>query len=468
MNDPVDAFHLPGLTDDEVDRWEVRDYRNGVRLRFPVLRPGAITALARRLTGPGSRIRGLPTGDIIAAIESAATRFSDPADPARITAERLLPAVTGYSVEMIRLVLDRATRDWSAPALRELLDREIPGAALERFVPERGTASRTKAVGPRLALHICSGNVPGVAVTSIVRSLLVRAPTIAKTAAGEPVLAALFADALCEAEPRLAGSLAVLHWPGGDSPVEDEAIAAADTIVVYGGEEVVRSVRRRAPATARIVEHGPRASVGLVGRAALVDAATARAMAARVAWAVAMFDQQGCVSPHVVWVERGATDVQEFAGFLAEALDALESELPRGTLDPAEAAAIREARTRAEFRAMEGDDIGLYEGEAARWTVIREADAAFEPSCLNRTIRVKPLDRLEDAPELIAPFRGLIQTAALEGAAERTTDIAMRLADAGATRITDFRKMPWPPPAWHHDGRGSLRELLTWIDLETE
>jgi hypothetical protein len=180
-----------------------------------------------------------------------------------------------------------------------------------------------------------------------------------------------------------------------------------------------------------------------------------------------MFDQQGCVSPHVVWVERAAVNVDAFAAMLGRALDALEQEFPRGSMDAAEAAAIHDVRTRAEFRSIAGEDVSLFEGSGASWTVIRDADTAFEPSCLNRTVRVKQIDRLEDAPELIAPLRGFIQTVAMEGQGDRTDELARTLADAGATRITDFRRMPWPPPTWHHDGAGPLRELVTWVDLET-
>lgn len=469
MPEPLDGFFLPGLRDGDVDRWETREAgASVVAVRVPILNAGVITRMAGHIADAGGRaIRGMRQGDIVRAIDRVARRLLDHDDPLRLTAESALPALTGYSPAMIGLVLDRSATDWTRPALEALVRREFPGGELERFVPMGGTGTRTMAVPSRLALHIGSGNVPGVAVTSIVRSLLVRAPAIVKTAAGEPLLSVLFARALSEAEPGLVDALAVLHWPGGGSTVEDEAIAAADSIVVYGGAETVRSIRRRAPARVRIIEHGPRASVGLVGRDALANQTVARTVAVRAAWAIAMFDQQGCVSPHVLWVERGAVDAGAFAGLVGSALDTVERELPRGAMTAAEAAAVHDVRTRTEFRAMDGQDVTLLEGRAATWTVIRDSEPDFEPSCLNRTIRIKSVERLEDVPDLIAPLRGFIQTAAMEGAGIRTVDLARALSDAGATRITDFERMPWPPPAWHHDGAGPLRELVTWTDLET-
>jgi hypothetical protein len=465
----IDAFHLPGLDERDVDRWDTRTYGiSGVTLRFPVLHDGAMTRLvARLLAARAAGLAALPVHDIARAIDQAARRLRDPAHPLRRLAEYALPAVTGYSLPMIRLVLDRAPRDWMLPALEALLQSELAGGELlDRFV-RRSDGRSVRAVGPRFAWHVFAGNVPGVAVTSLVRSLLVRAATLGKTAADEPLLAVLFARALEEVAPSLAACIAVMHWPGGRSTVEDELLRAADLVVVYGGEAAVRALRARAPATARVVEHGPRVSVGLVARNALKDEAAARETAGRVAWAVSVFDQQGCVSPHVVWVESGArVTPRRFAELLGEGLATVARELPRGSLSAAEAAAIHEVRTATEFRAIAGEDAFVVEGQAAGWTVLWEGDPRFEPSCLNRTIRVKPVAHLEDVPALLEPVRGLVQSAAVEGAGTRLPALAADLANAGVTRITDFPQMPWPPPSWHHDGAGPLTELVRWVDLE--
>src|SRR5690606_2193515 len=106
-------------------------------------------------------------------------------------------------------------------------------------------------------------------------------------------------------------------WPGGSEALEAAAFEAADTIIVYGGAGVAEDVWRRAPAGRRIVVHGPRFSLGLIGRAALA-APLADQTAAQAARATAIFDQQGCVSPHVLYVEQGGeTTPARFAERLA-------------------------------------------------------------------------------------------------------------------------------------------------------
>ncbi|MFW6079385.1 MAG: acyl-CoA reductase [Gemmatimonadota bacterium] len=476
---PIDAYHLPGIGAGDVAEWDVREYGDGIALRVPVLAPRTLARLLARLRrARAEHLAGRPVDEVVRAVDTAAARLVDPEDPARHTLDRALPAVTGYSEPMARLVVDRMAADWRAAPLRRALAAELgdPGV-LDGFRPDPtgGEPRRVRAFGPALAFHVFAGNVPGVAVTSLVRSLLVKAATIGKTASGDPLFPAVFARALAEVDPTLGECLAVSYWPGGTEPLEAVALDAADAIIVYGRGEVVDDLRRRAPADARLVAHGPRFSFGLVGRAALADEPAVEAVAGRVARATSVFDQRGCVSPHVAYVERGgAVGPEAFAERLAAAFDALERELPRGALDAAEAAAIHELRGRAEFRAMaagaeEGGGPRLYIGRGTEYTVLYDDDPAFEPSCLNRVLWVKPIDALEDAVRYVEPFAAYLQTVGIEGVEDpRRAALAERIGRVGASRVTSFDRMPWPPAAWHHDGRGPLRELLRWTDLEPD
>jgi hypothetical protein len=108
-----------------------------------------------------------PVARVVEVIDAVAARLLDPADPLRRAAERALPAVTGYSPAMIRLVLDRMAADWRSAPLRELLRAEFGDPrVLDGFVPAPRRDGLRAAYGPRLAAHVFSGNVPGVAVTS--------------------------------------------------------------------------------------------------------------------------------------------------------------------------------------------------------------------------------------------------------------------------------------------------------------
>ena len=463
-----DAFHLPTATASDIGGFEVFA-AGGAQWRVPRLSPDALSRLGQSLVRNRAQILARrPLASIIAAIDHVAQRFLDETDPIRREADALLPGATGYAPAMTRLTLGHSAHDWCAPALERLIHAELrdPGA-LDGFVFDATRASRVHASGPALIVHILSGNVPGVAVTSLVRSLLVKSASLAKTAIREPVLAPLFARALAEIDPDLGSCLAVTYWNGGDAAAERAATTHAEAVVFYGGAEAAREIRGRLGSGVTLIEHGPRVSFGMVMRETLADRAVAHSLAAAVARATATFDQQGCVSPQLVYVEEGGVvSPREFAAQVADTLQAEAGTLPRGPLSPAEAASIHEFRASAEFRAIAGEDVALFASADTSATVIFEADVTFAGSLLNRVLRVKAVADVGLIPDLLWPARHLLQTAAVAGPSARIEALAPRLVAAGVTRITSFARMPFPPPFWHHDGRGPLGELLRWADLE--
>jgi cytochrome c551/c552 len=458
-----DAWHSPLLRDEEILRMDERTVGDVV-VRTPVLRPGALTRLASRLRAARDEFL-LPTttAELVGIIDSTAARMTEGEHRSDILAA--LPHTSGMSPAMAEHVLDMMARDWRAGRLDALLRSELSDVdMLDRFVAHG--LRMTRAVGAPLVTHIFSGNVPGVSVSSLIRALLVRSASIGKSAAGEPLLAATFARVLQEVNPDVASSIAVLYWEGGRSESEDEALAAADGVVVYGSGDTIASIRARTPAGTSIIEHGPKLSIGIVSRGALCSVADAESIAISIARATAVFDQHGCVSPHVVFVERGAAvSPRDVAAAIAGAFGEIDRILPRRPLGPADAARIREAATRAEFRSIAGEDVELYEAKNA--LVIYDATPAIEASCLDRTLYVKPVDALRDVCGMIAPYRDVVQSAAVAGLDASTLEAyAATLARAGITRVTDFERLPWPDASWHHDGRGPLLELLRFIDLD--
>jgi hypothetical protein len=407
--------------------------------------------------------------DLCATLGAVGERLLDPHDELRMKALEHLPDDSGLSPEMASVVLDGMARDWTEHRLRALLDAEFPDIAyLDGFVEHAGRTSI--AMGPALCFQVVAGSVPGVSVTAMIRSLLLKSPTLLKPGRGDSILPVLFASGLREVDPALAAALAVVYWPGGSEMLEDVALRRADAIVVYGGDETVAALRRRAPVTTRFVAYHHRMSVGVVGVGALEEP-HATASAASVARAVAIFDQRGCVSPRVVYVEEGGVlSPREFARLLAQSLAGLERELPSGTLDPAEASALHQVRGTAELIAAAdpGSDSGteIHHGGEASWTVIFDHGPADPAPCLGRTVRVVPLTDVEQLPKLIARVGAHLQTVGTAGLGDRSKGLAVSLGRAGVSRVVPFAAVPFPPPWWHHDGGTPLGDLVHWVYLE--
>ena len=412
----------------------------------------------------------LPVAEIVAIVDQVVGLWLAPESPWLEAAGRRIAAATPYSEAMVRTGLTRLLGGCRKDALLALLEEELGDpAVLDGFRPRRTAPGSHRAHGPGLTTHIFSGNVPGLPAISLIQALLVKSASLGKPASEEPVFPAMFARSIAAVDAKLASPVAILPWPGGDRTIEQAAFTASEAVVAYGSDAAVESVRGRLPANVRFVGHGHRVSFGVIGRESL-DHASLDALAGRVAYDVSLFDQQGCVSAHLLYVERGgAVPPEAFAERLADAMAAFEGGMPRGKVSVEEAAAIQQARADVEFRELRDEPVRQWTSPGGTaWTVIYEDDPGFVPSCLNRVVRVKPVMDLGEIPSLVRPFSRFLQTVGTAMSRLRRDRLAEALAPLGACRVCPIGQMPHPPLGWHHDGGFSLLPLLKWTAIEDE
>ena len=436
----------------------------GVEVSFPILQAADVARVAQALKARSPILKERRTDDLVAALGRAGARFLDADDPIRREALALLPPTSGLSREMAEVVLDGMARDWTEERLRTLLETEFADAGvLDDFVTVRGR--RAMAVGPALCVEVVAGSVPGVGVAALLRSLLVKAPTLLKPGRGDVVLPVLFARALRIEDADLADALAITYWLGGSEDLERVALADAEVAVVYGSDETVSTLRSHTPVTARFVGYHHRVSVGAVGAEALTETRADRT-ATDVALAVALFDQRGCVSPQVIYLEdSGEVCVSDFTERLAAALGDIETRLPGGRLGVDEASALQQLRGTAELLAASGSTELYHGGSEATWTVILETEAGPTVSGAGRVVRVRPFGELRLLPSLLEPLAGHLQTLGLAGFGDRLEALAAECGRVGVARVAPFGSVAFPPPWWHHDGRGPLTDLVRWVEL---
>ncbi len=448
--------------------WELVEVEPGVEVRYPTMERTEWSRLLGMLESNASALKDRPVAELVGSIGRTAERFLDPEDPVRHEAVEWLVPTADISAEMAVEVLDGMVRDWTADRLFELLERELGAPEILDGFHRLDSGRTVHASGPSLTFHVGAGTVPGVSVTSMIRALLVKSAVLLKPGRGDVVLPVLFARALSEEDEASADGVAVAYWPGGAGPAEEPALETADVVVAYGSSESVAALKARTPATSRFVAYHHRVSLGMVGRNAL-SPKEAGQVAKSAARAVSLFDQRGCVSPHVLYAERGgAVDPAAWAGALAEAMGELEAELPGGRLTADEVSSLHQLRGVAELEEAAGTGSRLYRGESGSWTVIFQERPTFTISCQNRVVYVKAVEDLAEVPELLSQVGRHLQTVAVAGAGERRRALAEALGRVGATRITSFEHAPWPPPWWHHDGGSVFSGLLSWIDLEDD
>lgn len=459
---------LPGVSDADVDGSLTLGFP-GLDVEIARLTPRGLAAQLERIAAArDDYLARLPVRRIVTLLDRVASRWLDPASPYRREAEALLPLTTGFAEPAIRKGLSAYLATLREEHVLRLLESELPEpSVLDRFTPRGRAGGETRAFGPRLTVHVWSGNVPGLPLQSLISALVIKSASLGKVASEEPLFASLLMESIAEVDPRLAECLAVTYWPGGDPILEPRAFGAADAVIAYGGERAIDQIRGRIPPQARFVAYGHKLSFGAIGREALEPQRFDETVD-RAAYDVAKYDQQGCLSPHVFYVESGgAASPREFAEALSASLDGYAALVPRGRLSLEEAASVAAARQRQELRSLSEDEVKLFEGEGG--LVLLDADPTFEASCLNRVIHVKPIaDLVADVPPLVLPLRRYLQTCGVAADLDRQRALADALGPLGVDRVCPLGRMADVAPNWHHDGRFTLLDLLRWTDLEPD
>ncbi|MGZ5179158.1 MAG: acyl-CoA reductase [Ramlibacter sp.] len=463
------AGHLPGLDASEV-AWHVLPFEGHGRrvdIEVPLLTDAQMQAVARHVREAArARLQPMPVDAVIDVLARAVARLLDASDPRRQELDALLPVVTGYDPEMVRLGLTSYLHTFRAPQLQRFVAQDFPNPkVLDGFQPAvKGGAIR--AFGPALLAHVWAGNVPGLPLWSLACGLLVKAGNVGKLPSAEPVFASVFARLLAEVHPPLADCLAVTWWKGGQPGPAAALYRWADTVLAYGGNAALREVRDQVPVTTRFLGYGHKLGVALVGRAAL-DMQRGPATARLVALDIVRYEQQGCYSPHAVYVERGgATDPRQFAQHLAAELANLAHRHPRRVLPLDEAAAVSAWRQAAEWRALGGQG-ELLGDEDSPWAVVQaDAPQPLAPSAGHRCIVLSAVETLDDVALLLAPHAAFLQTVGLATAPEHLYRLAALLGQAGVTRVAPIGGMTQPEAGWHHDGRFNLADLVRIVEIE--
>jgi hypothetical protein len=419
----------------------------------------------------GRYLASRSTSTLVKVLSEAAANWLKADDPFRKLALELGPAKTGFSRETLAKGLDSFFRQLTPGNFHALLVQEFGDAKrLDEFCTDgrHNRARAAMATGPELLVHITAGNIPNPTLMSIIFGLLARSAQFVKCASGSSFIPGLFAHSIYDADSKLGACLEIVEWRGGSADLENVLFAEANCVTATGSDEMLAAVRPRLPVKTRFLGYGHRVSFGFVAREVLSDPG-ARRVVTNAAEDVVAWNQLGCLSPHVIYVQTGGElSPDKFAGLLAEELEQREQTEPRGELAAEHAAAIASRRSIYEIRAAHSPDATQHwcSKDSTAWTVIFEADARFQMSCLNRFVYVKGVKDLNEMLQNTEVVREYVSTIGIAVPEDKTQELATQLARWGATRICPLGRMQNPPLTWRHDGRPALGDLVTWTDVE--
>jgi hypothetical protein len=412
-----------------------------------------------------------PTSKLIRVLSEVAASWLHPDYPFRQLAIEQGPAATGFSRATILHGLETFFRQVTPESLHALLVQELAHDArldeMSATLVEQKLGRAAMAQGPELLAHIASGNIPNPTLFSLLLGVLTRSAQFVKCASGASFVPRLFAHSLYDADPKLASCLEIAEWRGGEEELDHALFQEADCVTATGSDETLAVIRQRLPGRVRFLGYGHRVSFGYIAHEEWSEL-NASHVVAQAGNDIVVWDQHGCLSPHVVYVEHGGkVSAEEFAEKLAGELARRELSAPRRTLSVPEAAIITNKRAFYQIRAGASPETRLWHSpDSTAWTVVYEADPRFQLSCLNRFILVKGVSDLTQALQSADSVRGKVSTVGLAAPRAKAQALATQLARWGVPRVCPLGQMQEPPLFWRHDGRPALGDLVTWTDWE--
>jgi hypothetical protein len=376
----------------------------------------------------------LPARTIAGAIAGAAERWRDAGFPARARATQRIAERTGYSLPVVEYALDRLFVSIDRTALEAVIAGEL--GEIEMLDSFRPRAHRTDAWARPIG-NVCiisSRTTIGVALPAAIFALCAKCDVLVKDR--EDSLISSFFETLHEERGEFEEAARAEIWTSDDRNVPE--LDRFDAVVAFGRTETLAAVRNALRPETRFIGFGSRASAGYVSRESLCGTQAALEIARGAARDIVLYETEGCLSLHVLFVEDGgAVSAATFSELLQAEIAGANIEFPRG-------GQAAHARALGAFR-----------------VAVRQNALAEPPPFLPRLAHTIPVANPGDALEYLRRY-GL----ALEGfaTADNRSDIIDLAVVAGAVRLARFGELQNPPLAGEHGGRPRIAEFVRWVD----
>ena len=414
----------------------------------------------RTETGPAFNVPLAEIVDLLIATGQCMTR-----DPDGILAEaceqmkRVSPMESG--------IIERSYATLGALIHREGLEAqvnaELGGAEVldgwKEVVTGSGQTARVRAFPPRL-IHILAGNVPGVAVISIVRGALTKGVHLLKLPSNDLFTATAMLRIMAKLAPEhpVVRSFSAVYWRGGDETVESRLLRPQffDKLVAWGGEAALRSAKNYVGPGFELVAFDPKTSISIIGREAFESGNTLGKVAELAAIDTTPYNQGACVSSRIHFVEGDIDDIDRYCALLQEQLG-----IERETCSAMAAPVGSELREEIEVLATLEPDFRVWGKFDGRGLVIRSDEPVdFYPD--GKIVNVVPVKSLTEA---VRHANVATQTVGVYPP-QRKSEVRDALASAGVQRVVSLGKALGPDTGLPHDGFYPLQRFVRWVNDE--
>ncbi len=259
---------------------------------------------------------------------------------------------------------------------------------------------------PTFAIQILAGTTPAMIAQGFLQGALLKIPQCLKLPRRQTAFAHLVYQSFKNEAPKLANLFTLDD--GQNLPAFHQQLHRADLVLAYGHDETIASIQKNLAPNAIFIPHGHAESAAIICK----EAANIESLK-KLAYDMLSYDQRGCLSPRVTFVERGgelspAECAQQFAEIV---LQHLSKKLPRGGLFDGEAAEILHQRALYGFRGK------VYLG--TDWTVCYDENLIWPTEALPRFMPFKAFNTLGELKKILPPLISI----GYAGSVKKLTDL---------------------------------------------
>jgi phenylacetate-CoA ligase len=367
-----------------------------------------------------------------------------------------------FSKEMIELTLDIIPDLLNENILLERIRSEIHDEnILDHFIKKNSFSGSIKAFPRGVLTHITAGNIFLGCIDSLLMGFLTKNINIVKLSSNNQFFPNLFIKSLLEADTQniLSPYFSVITWKGGDKTIETIVKQKSDTIMAWGGEEMISSFRKDLGLTTKFLDFGPKISFQIISNDGL-KSQTLKESALQISNELFVWDQNACASPQNLFVEE-SIDIKNLMKEIAMAMDSIK--IPRAKLDANEQVEIIKDQAVGEYEAALESG---FEIRGNDYYLRLDSKKMLTPSPLNRTLLIKQYKDFKELKANLAPFSFYLQSVSLLLNTKEEEQIKNMLSLLGVKRFAPLGSLLKGMNGAPHDGRFILNELVHYIPDE--
>jgi len=310
-----------------------------------------------------------------------------------------------------------------------------------------------------LVCHWIAGNMPTLALFSLVQSLLAKNTNLLRLpkqslASVLPLLSLLQSVKIEHAGvpyngKDLLAATSIIHFPSENEEINREFSLAADCRVMWGGKEAIDSI-----SSLPVKEHCESLVFGPKYSFMVIDEAGMNELALVIAKETLLFGQDACTSPHVIFCEHASRgQLKAFAQRLGEAFGQLQKQLPGNSQE------VINYRT---IYLLDPDKDIVCSKDLA-WTILIDDNLRLEEPVKSTTLFLKQINSVRDVIPLITHK---VQTVGISISDEqKLLEFSELATHQGAARCVSIGSMHDFEAPW--DGMLSISRLVRWTYLHT-